>query len=304
MMNRRVIAFCISLVIVIGGIWIVTNTSKNKSSTSPESNNDISTYTNTDAEKFSSEYKLVDKDNRFKYATASQVLEIFEKGSGIVFLGFPSCPWCQQLAPLVDKAAKESNIPVIYYLNIRDLHQNNDSNYQAIIKKLAPHLKQDESGSPRVYVPDVSALHKGEIVGRFEQEATSEGEQQVQGAEDYWSDQGRRDRAVEHLNGIMTKSKLPNGLNNALQTPGAQLIDVRTPQEFAQEHIKQSINIPLTDDFTKQLPNQITKDTPIYLYCRSGNRSNQAAQQLISSGYINVYDLGSIEDVKQLGGKV
>ncbi len=74
------------------------------------------------------------------------------------------------------------------------------------------------------------------------------------------------------------------------------IVDVRTPEEYAQEHIEGAINIPneeITDKEPEQLPD---KDARILVYCRSGVRSKQAADKLVVMGYGNVYDMGGIND--------
>lgn len=68
------------------------------------------------------------------------------------------------------------------------------------------------------------------------------------------------------------------------------IIDVRTNEEYKEGHIKNSINIPV-DNIEKI---NYRKDTKIILYCRSGNRSNQAALKLKNLGYENIYDMGGI----------
>ena len=68
------------------------------------------------------------------------------------------------------------------------------------------------------------------------------------------------------------------------------IINVRTNEEYKEGHIKNSINIPV-DNIEKI---NYRKDTKIVLYCRSGNRSNQAALKLKSLGYENIYDMGGI----------
>jgi rhodanese-related sulfurtransferase len=70
------------------------------------------------------------------------------------------------------------------------------------------------------------------------------------------------------------------------------LIDVRTPQEFASGHIPGAVNIAV-EELAQRL-NEVPQDKPVVLYCRSGNRSGQAAQILDSAGYAQIYDLGAI----------
>lgn len=77
----------------------------------------------------------------------------------------------------------------------------------------------------------------------------------------------------------------------------AIMIDVRSIQEYESGHIKNSINIPVDTIELNKLEKVISsKEANIIVYCRSGNRSKQAAQILIDLGYINVYDFGSINN--------
>lgn len=150
----------------------------------------------SDAARFKAAYSRVADDNRFVFASAGEVLEKFESGSGLIFLGFQQCPWCQQLAPIVDEAAKAEGLDKIYYLDIRHARETNDDTYKKLVEKLKPHLRTDENGQPRVYVPDVTALKDGHIVGHFLQETTADGEKVT--ADTYWTRE-RRARAVEQL---------------------------------------------------------------------------------------------------------
>lgn len=150
----------------------------------------------SDAARFKTAYSRVANDNRFVFASAGEVLEKFESGSGLIFLGFQQCPWCQQLAPIVDEAAKAEGLDKIYYLDIRHARETNDATYKKLVEKLKPHLRTDENGQPRVYVPDVTALKDGRVVGHFLQETTADGEKAT--PDTYWTRE-RRARAVEQL---------------------------------------------------------------------------------------------------------
>lgn len=72
------------------------------------------------------------------------------------------------------------------------------------------------------------------------------------------------------------------------------LVDVRMPNEFAGGYIPGAVNISLQE--LGQKMNRIPKEKPVILYCRSGNRSGQAAQALMQAGYEEVYNLGGIID--------
>ncbi len=74
-------------------------------------------------------------------------------------------------------------------------------------------------------------------------------------------------------------------------TPNAQILDVRTPQEFAGDHIENAKNINwLNADFAT---NAATLDNtkPVFVYCKAGSRGNKAAAKLEEMGFTNIYDL-------------
>ena len=77
---------------------------------------------------------------------------------------------------------------------------------------------------------------------------------------------------------------------------GAILIDVRESDEYSEGHLDKSINISYM--VIKDKISEITKDLDqkIVVYCKSGARSNKAANYLIEKGYKNIYDLGSINN--------
>lgn len=72
---------------------------------------------------------------------------------------------------------------------------------------------------------------------------------------------------------------------------GARLVDVRTPEEFAVEHIPGAVNIPV-QDLDRRMGELEPKDQPVVVYCQSGNRSGRAAKLLKDAGYAAVHDLG------------
>lgn len=79
-----------------------------------------------------------------------------------------------------------------------------------------------------------------------------------------------------------------------------KLIDVRTKEEYDEYHLENAINIPYDNikEKVKDLEN-ISYNTPIIVYCKSGNRSNQAYSIFKSLGYENVYDLGAISNCEK-----
>ena len=77
---------------------------------------------------------------------------------------------------------------------------------------------------------------------------------------------------------------------------GYIILDVRTPEEFADKHIPGAINIPNETISTEEIPELPNKDQLILVYCRSGNRSKQASEKLAVLGYTNIVEFGGIND--------
>ncbi|MEM5506811.1 rhodanese-like domain-containing protein [Shewanella frigidimarina] len=78
---------------------------------------------------------------------------------------------------------------------------------------------------------------------------------------------------------------------------GVTLIDVRTAEEFAAGHIDGAINIPFENIVSELAKRNITKDSEIVLYCRSGNRSGMAQESLVKQGYSNTYNAGGFDSL-------
>ena len=86
---------------------------------------------------------------------------------------------------------------------------------------------------------------------------------------------------------------ISQGVQAYQATPGAVLLDVRTPEEYREGHILGSKNVPLQSlDKVTGLVNH--QDTPMFAYCYSGARSAQAVSALQRIGYTNVKNIGGI----------
>ena len=74
------------------------------------------------------------------------------------------------------------------------------------------------------------------------------------------------------------------------------ILDVRRPDEFAEKHIPNAINVPNETIGKDEIPELPNKEQLILVYCRSGNRSKQASEKLVKLGYTNIYEFGGIND--------
>ena len=75
---------------------------------------------------------------------------------------------------------------------------------------------------------------------------------------------------------------------------GYIILDVRTAQEFASGHIPGAMLLPNEDIGTEEIAQLPDKNQLILVYCRSGNRSKQAADKLVRLGYTNIVEFGGI----------
>ena len=138
-------------------------------------------------EKFKSEYTNVTSDNPFVYRSVDQIINILEKGTGVVYLGFPECPWCQAYVPYVEEVAKKVGIDKVYYFNIKEDRKNNTEEYQKIVKILDVYLPNDDEGNKRIYVPAIIIVQNGKIV-EFDDE-TSKDTKGYKTPEEYWKNE-------------------------------------------------------------------------------------------------------------------
>lgn len=75
------------------------------------------------------------------------------------------------------------------------------------------------------------------------------------------------------------------------QSPEAQLIDVRTAEEFAAGHLPGARNWDYLDGTLTEQIKTLDQSKPVFVYCKSGGRSGKSYQQLKKAGFVSVYDL-------------
>jgi rhodanese-related sulfurtransferase len=78
-----------------------------------------------------------------------------------------------------------------------------------------------------------------------------------------------------------------------ITAPGTVIIDVRTPQEFAEGHIEGAVNIPVESPDFRDNVAQLDPNVTYAVYCRSGNRSQGAVEEMASVGLTDIYELES-----------
>lgn len=99
---------------------------------------------------------------------------------------------------------------------------------------------------------------------------------------------------VEEKKEVANVKKITCADVNGLVSEGAVVVDVRTPDEYNEDHIENAINID-SSEIKYVVKGKITDfETKIIVYCKSGRRSAESAKILTELGYKNVYDMGAI----------
>lgn len=105
---------------------------------------------------------------------------------------------------------------------------------------------------------------------------------------------GKSDADIQ--NNTYEKISMSEGLARMESDENYILLDVRRADEFESGHIPGAVNLPNEEIGTEEIPSLPDKTQTIYIYCRSGNRSKQAADKLLALGYTNIIEFGGIID--------
>ena len=96
--------------------------------------------------------------------------------------------------------------------------------------------------------------------------------------------QSQQSKTIETIDGKTYSDKLSN-------TKNPQLLDVRTPEEYAVEHLENASNVNWNgNDFVSKVE-KLDKSQPVFVYCKVGGRSSQAANKLAELGFAAIYNL-------------
>lgn len=153
-------------------------------------------YENLNGEKSASGKEYLElnipKDNKIYYASYEEVMDVLDHGTGIIYFGFPECPWCRNAVPALLEATEETSIDKIYYFNalsIRDkksldengnivTEQKGTKEYYQLVEALSsvlgPYQGLNDETILRLYFPTVVFVKDGKIIGSHEGTITSQ----------------------------------------------------------------------------------------------------------------------------------
>ena len=127
----------------------------------------------------------ISEDNTIKYVTDKEVLDLLTNGTGVIYFGFKTCPWCRTLVDSLVKVANQKN-EVINYFDITEINsrfevkdneikvlRKGTDNYYKILDKLSDYLNDYyltdsegnyyETSEKRIYSPTLVAIADGQI---------------------------------------------------------------------------------------------------------------------------------------------
>lgn len=193
-MKKKIIIEIIVILLIVTAIVCNLNLKKDTKDTKISDNikfkNEYEELNNTISEGTQKRYPTVNipQDNGVKYVLIQETLDILDSKTGIIYFGFPKCPWCRNAVPVLLNAASSTGVDQIYYLNISDvrdkleLDKNNKvvekekgkEGYKDLLKKLDSILddyqletddgQKVETNEKRIYVPLVVFVKEGKIV--------------------------------------------------------------------------------------------------------------------------------------------
>lgn len=132
----------------------------------------------------------IDEASPVQYKTDEEIVDILNNGTGVIYFGFSTCPWCRSMVETLLKAVDDNNVSNLYYVDIKDIRSSYKVNnsklektidgtesYYKILDRLADYLsdykitsgkKEYDTGEKRLYAPTVVAIKNGEILGLHE----------------------------------------------------------------------------------------------------------------------------------------
>ena len=102
-------------------------------------------------------------DNRIKYVSESQLIDLLKNGTGILYFGYNTCPWCRNAVPVLIDTVIENDVDTIYYVDIHKLDIS--SIREELYQILDSYLEENDEGKKVLAVPDVYFIKNGEIIG-------------------------------------------------------------------------------------------------------------------------------------------
>ena len=148
-------------------------------------------------------------------ASQEDIIAMLENGTGIVFFSWIDCPWCHGYIDMVNQAALDNGLTVLYYDIYNDRSENSEF-YQKVISLISDYVDlfaytadgeskaaYDSEGKPRIYVPYTVMVVKGKVIALDYQSSMESGFEE--NFEKFWNEEvaegvTRRENTIAYFN--------------------------------------------------------------------------------------------------------
>jgi thiol-disulfide isomerase/thioredoxin len=182
-MNKKTIIKIIIFLIILIVLSTILYTIIGSNNDNSRFKNEYENLNNTKSENGKKYLNVeIPKENLVKYATYQDIMNLLKDGTGIIYFGFPECPWCRNAVPTLIKTAKKEEVSQIYYYNAKDIRDEKElkngkiittkdgtKEYKNLLKKLNNYLPEyeglNDKNIKRIYFPTVIFVMGGKVVG-------------------------------------------------------------------------------------------------------------------------------------------
>ncbi len=118
----------------------------------------------TDGERFNGDYNEIPRNNPFVYLNSTELIELLNNGSGIVFMGNKENIWSKSYAKYLYEIASSLGLKEIYYYDVKKVKLLKNRNYYNIINALEGKLIETDDSVNNLFSPSLYILKDGEVV--------------------------------------------------------------------------------------------------------------------------------------------
>jgi len=123
----------------------------------------------------------IPEENNVKYASFDEIMDVLESGTGVIYFGFPECPWCRNAVPVLIDAVNKMEVDTIYYFNAYEMRDQKELKngeiittkegtkeyyklVEALDEVLEPYEGLEDDSIKRLYFPTAVFVMGGKIV--------------------------------------------------------------------------------------------------------------------------------------------
>ncbi|MGN1399101.1 MAG: hypothetical protein ACI4WG_03780 [Erysipelotrichaceae bacterium] len=106
----------------------------------------------------------LETDNFYKISISEFLVMVEQQKTFICYFGYESCPWCNDLLPILDEVCNEYQLKIYYLDFLAEENQNDIESLEALNEFAKDYLSKDEEGNLKLFFPTVYYVQKGKLV--------------------------------------------------------------------------------------------------------------------------------------------